>query len=485
MLNRALTRAHEHCAMHVLLPLYELQRLVIPSRRPQMRAFREGLRFRRASTSWPKDRRREWMLKRLRFSLRRASETVPYYRDLFARVGFDPYEDFGFDDFAYLPVLEREDVRAAGRSMVSSVVPPAQVRKDATGGSTGTPTVLWLGPEERGWREGASEYFMQMIGAPKGARRGLLWGHHLDPVARDRLSERLRDFTGNQEWFDCFRLSPEILEQYHERMQRSRPHCVVAYASALGALAERVKELGDVPQYPTCCFVTGAEKLSSQHREVLEEVYGRPVHERYGSRDVGLIGFQLDPQRTLDFAIDWANVLVEPEAEGDASSILITKLHADAMPMLRYRVGDLGRFPEDSRPGQPTFLLEEVIGRETDRVWLPDGHSIHGIAFPHLMKDYPVNEFQIIQSEDFSVVLNLVPGEGFTEATAGRITETLRANLPGVALSIQLVDRVERTAANKLRPVITAASGRVAGEVRNDALGRGREVSGAAGIPTG
>ena len=82
------------------------------------------------------------------------------------------------------------------------------------------------------------------------------------------------------------------------------------------------------------------------HRQLVEAAFGRPVHERYGSRDVGYIAYQMDPAQSHDFDIDWADLLLEPETEGEESSILITKLHADGMPMIRYRIDDVGRFPE-------------------------------------------------------------------------------------------------------------------------------------------
>lgn len=452
---------HDVLSSRVLMPLYRLQRLAIPARRPVMREFYKGLRFRSAAATWEPDRRREWILRRLRFSVRRAYRTTEYYRDLFRRIGFDPEQDFGFDEFARIPVLDRSHVHAAGRALVSSGEVANQLRKDATGGSTGTPTEVWRGPEERGWNESGSEWYMRRIGVPAGSRKALLWGHHLDPVASDRFMDRLRDFAENQEWFDCFRLSPEILEAYHQRLQSFRPRCMIAYASALATLAEAVRDSAQTePAYPTRCFVTGAEKLLPHHRQLIQEVFGRPVHERYGSRDVALMGFQVAVDRSLDFEVDWANVLIEPESAERESPILVTKLHADGMPMLRYRVGDVARFPAGSKSGHPTFVLHEVLGRDTDRVWLPDGRWVHGIGFPHLMKDYPVKEFQVVQAEDYSVVLHLVPGEGFTNEDVGRISETVRTNLPGIPLSTRLVDRVERTSANKWRPVITKINGR-------------------------
>ena len=451
--------AQSFLAAHVLQPLYRLQRLLVPERRSQMQAYHAGLLFRREAQAWssPAALRVDARTAAAHGAARGAAPR-PFTGNGSIEAGFNPESDFDFDDYARLPVLEREEIHEAGRALVSTAVPPEQLRKDATGGSTGTPTEIWLGPEERGWRESASAYFMPRIGVRPGARRGLLWGHHLDPVASDRWRDRLRSLAANQEWFDCFRLSPDVLERYHQRLQQTRPVCVIAYASALASLAEHVAGDREPPRYPRQCFVTGAEKLLPQGRETIERVFGRPVHERYGSRDVGLIGFQLDPARSLDFTIDWANVWVEPETETEDAPILITKLHADGMPMLRYRIGDLGRFAKEDKPGHPAFVLREVLGRELDRLWLPDGRWVHGVGIPHLMKDFPLSEFQIVQEVDFSVVVYLVPQDGFERSMQEQIIATLQPNLPDLPISARVVDRVERTRANKWRPVVSKAN---------------------------
>jgi phenylacetate-CoA ligase len=446
---------HDVAAVRVLQPLHRAYRLASPSKRPVILTFNDGMRFRRQAAHWTMEQKHDWILQRLRRTVRRAAHETPYYGELFARLGFDPDVDFGFADFARLPVLDRAGVHAAGNSLVSVVVPRDQLRRDATGGSTGTPTEIWMGPEERGWRESGIEYFMRRIGLPAGSRMALLWGHHLDPVQRRGFRDWMHDWRDNVRWFDCLRLSPPLLQQYHRELQRWRPHCVIAYASALAALADEVGRGRRRPTYPARCFVTGAEKLMAGERALVDEVFGRPVHERYGSRDIGLIGFQTDPARSLDFEVDWANVLVEPETKDASSPILVTKLHADAMPMLRYRIGDIGRFPNESALGLPALTLHEVVGRDTDRIRLPGGRWMHGLGFPHLMKDYPVRDFQVLQRRDLSVEIRVVARGDFTDESRRGILETVRANVSGVPVDLLLVDDIPRVKANKRRPVIS------------------------------
>jgi phenylacetate-CoA ligase len=446
---------HDNLSLHVLLPFSRLQRSTRPATRPTQQAFDNGLRFRREAASWDKNRRTEWILDRLRHTVRTAYEETVYYRQLVDENNFDPYADFNFDDFARLPILTREDVHAAGAKLLASSVAAAQLRKDSTGGSTGVPTEIWLGPNERGWRDSGMEYFFQILGIPEGSRTALLWGHHLDPKGTDSFRERYQAFVSNIRWFDSLRLSADTLDEYHGEMERFRPACIIAYASALGQLAEHIITRKYKPNYPTRCLVTGAEKLWSRHRSLIEEAFGRPAYERYGARDAGCIGVQLDPQHSLAYTVDWANLLIEPQSSHAESPILVTKLQADAMPMLRYQIGDVGRFPEGSQPGHPTFVLPDVMGRLLDRILLPNGSWVAGQEVPHLLKDFPVREFLFLQRQDHSVQLQIVPQKEFDDESLRRIREMLAANLAGLQIEIELKESVVRTKSNKWRPVIS------------------------------
>jgi phenylacetate-coenzyme A ligase PaaK-like adenylate-forming protein len=123
--------------------------------------------------------------------------------------------------------------------------------------------------------------------------------------------------------------------------------------------------------------------------------------------------------------------------------------------MIRYRIGDVGRFPAGSKPGHPAFFINEVVGRDIDRIWLPDGRWFHPVGVPHMMKDYPVREYVFFQRSDYSVEIRIVPKSGFGEIDRQKILSTAQANLPGLEISTLVVDEIQRTVANKWRPVVS------------------------------
>lgn len=445
---------HDTLSHRILWPARQRWRALRREERGAFRAYQEGLQFRTVATDWSREARDVWVLARLRTTLRWAYDTTDYYRAQFERIGFDPRTDFGFDDFARLPVLTRADLQVNGPALRSRAVPSDEVSWNATGGSTGRPVEIWMGPEERGWRASGSEGSMRRLGVGIGIRRALLWGHHLDPVARASRKDKVADFLVHRRWYDCLRLSADILASYDRDLRRYQPRCIVAYASALAALADQLEVRGaPPPNYPTRCIVTGAEKLFAEQRAVIERVFRRPVHERYGSRDVGDMAFQYLARGDAHFDVDWPLVMVEPQSDEPESPILVTKLRGDAMPMIRYVNDDVARFPPGACPGHPAYQLEEIIGRILDRVMLPTGRWVHGAHFPHLLKDFPLRDFQVHQSADYSVRVRFVPTAVFGASHRAELEANLAANLPGIRVTVDEVDAILRTRANKWRPV--------------------------------
>lgn len=446
---------HDLFSRYVGIPLADCQRALRPSERNRLLSARRGLQFRVQALGWSQPEKEQWILRQLRHVVRNAARDTAYYEALFKRIGFNYESEFGFEEFARIPVLEKEDIAKAGAELIHRSMPAAQLRPDSSGGSTGEPVRIWVGPEESGWRTSSQEFFYRRLGIAPGSRMAYLWGHHLDPIGKDSVRQRVSNFIHNLRWFDCFRMSPEVLRAYHDEMEGYRPDCIVAYASALAAFAEFLAQRRITPSYPRQCIVTGAEKLFDSQREVAERVFNKPIYEGYGSRDVGGMAFQCEIPQSTDFVVDWSNNLLEPEFKQAEAPILVTKLHADGMPMLRYRIGDVGAFPDGSRCGHPVFRLHTVLGRAVERIWLRDGHFINGIQFPHMLKDYPVREFMVIQKEDYSVEVQIVPGAAFSQESSSSILATIQRSLPGLFVELVLVESIQKTQANKWRPVVT------------------------------
>src|SRR6185437_4278751 len=124
------------------------------------------------------------------------------------------------------------------------------------------------------------------------------------------------------------------------------PDVIVAYTNPLDSFASMLRERGWRPFSPRA-IVVGAEKLHDFQRRRIEEVFGAPVFETYGSREFMLIGAECDRHRGLHLTAE--NLLVEvldddgqPTPPGEEGDVVITDLYNYGMPFVRYANGDRG-----------------------------------------------------------------------------------------------------------------------------------------------
>jgi phenylacetate-CoA ligase len=424
------------------------------------RSFRAaGAEARAAFNIWDQsdpEKRAQWMLKELRGIVRWAGHKVPYYREVFKKAGFDPSADFSFADYRKLPPLGRDIVRERSDDLIAEGFSKRSMKQNSTGGSTGVPVRFWVDEPSLAWRSVASEWGFAKIGYRAGDRTGLIWGFSADPRAQRSLRARASSWLAHNLVNDCYRLDDEILDEIDRRLSNYQPSFLRCYVSALTLLALRLRQQGKRPNYPTRGILTGAEKLDSRQREIINDVFPVPLYESYGGRDSGLIAMQLKAADTR-LRVAGANILAEPHGGGDpefGSEILITDLHRKGMPLLRYRMGDCARFPQVSADA-PVEFLEEVAGRTVDLILLPGGKTVHGIQFPRLFRDFDICEYQVVQDAGGDVRVSLIPGPQLKSDDMVRIERILRDNLVGISLSVSLASTIERTAFGKLRPVIS------------------------------
>ena len=131
---------HPALVRRILYPAYRALR------HDRVLAYLEEMR--RIQVAEPEDIRRfRW--EKLRTLLDYAARNVPYYRDLFKRMGVAPEAIRTETDFAALPLLRKRDILRDPEAFVSEVYPRSRLSRDSTGGSTGENLFFSVGREAR------------------------------------------------------------------------------------------------------------------------------------------------------------------------------------------------------------------------------------------------------------------------------------------------------------------------------------------------
>jgi phenylacetate-CoA ligase len=117
---------------------------------------------------------------------------------------------------------------------------------------------------------------------------------------------------------------------------------------------------------------------------------------------------------------------------GEQGEIVITDLRNFAMPMIRYRIRDVGRIKESGCTcGRNLPLMELSGGRVTDFLVATNGNKVSGIVVAtYVITNLKgIRQIQFIQDEKNVVVVNLVKGQEWSSATQTELVSRLRRYL--------------------------------------------------------
>jgi phenylacetate-CoA ligase len=266
------------------------------------------------------------------------------------------------------PVLEKSFLQAHFNELHADNR-ASRFEKLRTSGTTGKPTQVASSylASTYGW---AHRYrALQWHGIPIGAR-SLRLTHDRRP---------LRDLLLGQEcvWpLD----SHEMLSQAMDYLVAKRPTLVAGTPSALFYLARRLRQEGvTVPLAPFARV--GGEQLYSFQREHIASYLCNRAIDSYGTTETGAVAGEC-PLGSMHVYSDHIHLEIfkngTPAHPGEFGDIVVTSLYNEAMPLIRYKVGDRGRLsPEGCTCGLPYPVLTDLQARSNDCFVLANGNTQH------------------------------------------------------------------------------------------------------------
>jgi phenylacetate-CoA ligase len=401
--------------------------------------------------------KREDKLRRL---MVHAATHVPYWREQFLRLGLDATTHPPIEVLSQLPVLDKPMIRAAGRGMLSEAIPIETMRLNASGGSTGSPLQFYQDESYNDAAQIAAPLFDMWTGWSRGQRIALLWGAPTDLERYGLWRERLRNTLQNRFLVDAFDMDRERLDRAVETLQSKRPKLIIAYSSAAYLVARHMQNTGVRLQHPPCGTIASAEVLWPHYRQVIEESFGCKVHNRYGSREVGLMAMECKHGHMHINATDVIIEVEDPDEEG-CGPLLITQLNNLGHPFIRYRIGDIGAVEGLDCPcGRALPVLSSLRGRVGDHIVAPDSTIIHGEWFTHLFYEVPgIVLFTFRQTDKARYVFDVQRGDEFDGELFKLAIDKARKKLgPQAEVDVRFVENFEASPSGKHRFVVNEAT---------------------------
>ncbi len=358
-----------------------------------------------------------------------------------------------------LPVLSRADVQRGREALIDPSLDPASLVADSTGGSTGEPVRFVHAPDQAVSTFATELLLVRWWGVRPWSRAAYVWGDDREAGAsrKDRFVEHLL----GRRHLNAFQVDDAGLRAFAAALRRFRPEVIQGYATALDLLAARLIADGGRPIRPRVVR-SAAEALFPDRRGRIEEAFGVPVRDVYGSRETPCLaaecahgGFHVMAHTKVVELVDEAGRAVP---RGEFGRVLVTDLSNRAFGFLRYANGDVASWSEDEAPcpcGVAWPRLRAIHGRSSDFLTTPSGLRIHGEWFTHLFYGRDdVRRFQLRQTAIDRVDL-LTEGPADETALAD-VLAAIRTRLgEGVHLSWRSVDRIETGPSGKHRFTIS------------------------------
>lgn len=390
---------------------------------------------------------REYQREKLTELLQAAEDSV-HYGELIRSIRLrtkDPFEIL-----ANLPVLEKDMLRGHEQDFYTREVKRSFALH--TSGSTGTPLNIRMSKSDFRLRMALLERQKVRFGVGRKSR-------HLTFVGKKITSTKGNTFWrynvfGKQLVMSVYDLSEKNKEKYLAKIQRYAPEVVEGYPSALAVIASWMKD-AHIQLQIKCVFAT-AETLSAEQRMVIEEGFGCPVVNYYGSTEGATMITQCE-QGNLHIddesgMIEFINGEGRQAKAGEAAKMLITSFTTKAMPLIRYNIGDMAILSsEPCKCGRCGIVVSEIVGRTDDVFVTPEKGYVGRMSTSLKLLPSSVRKAQIHQYEAARFILLLETDVPLTEEQSTLILEDMRDKLGHVRIDVQYMKQIPNGKNGKFR----------------------------------
>lgn len=311
---------------------------------------------------------RRLQLNRLKSSLSHAYENSKSYRKKFDDHGVKPEDLSTLEDLAKFPFTGKEDLRQAYPFNFFAKPMNEISRIHASSGTTGQPTVVGYTKQDiETWSDVVARS-IRAAGGRAGMKCHIAYGYGLFTgglgahYGAEKLGCTVIPMSGGQ------------TEKQVSLIEDFKPEIIMVTPSYMLSILDEYKRRGlDARESSLKIGIFGAEPWSDQMRKEIERGFDIDAVDIYGLSEVIGPGVANECVETKDGLTVWEDhfypEIINPQtgrpvADGEMGELVFTSLTKEAMPIIRYRTGDLTRL----LPGTARNMrrMEKITGRNDD-----------------------------------------------------------------------------------------------------------------------
>lgn len=358
---------------------------------------------------------------RLRWIVRYAAKTVPYYRELFVKRKIDPRDIQTAEDLRRLPLVAKDTLRQDPERFTSDSRWGKGAIAFQTRGSTGFSVRLKHDVRSLlaniGFGEREREVITRVYGRKLGYRELYLG-------IPDWTIDKVWDFYREWTWVPVrpermVLMVTEPLEGLVAGINDFKPDVLMGVGSLIELLFRTVSQRQMFMHRPRL-VVYGGDAMTPEGKQYIEE-RGIAVLTQYNSCESFKMGFSCELRKHLHIHEDLCHIrIVDGEGrdvpDGDRGQVAISNLVNRGTVLLNYCMGDVASFSrERCGCGRNLRSIDGVEGRIWDVVQLPNGEFVHPHSISAVFRRRSdILRYQLVQHEAARFELKLLAKDAQT-----------------------------------------------------------------------
>lgn len=364
-----------------------------------------------------------------------------YLNKKYSISNINPSRINSINDISKIPILKRSEIKNYADEILTVSLKKNFINSGATGGSTGFPLKYYHDkrvPVEafswrylyrwgiKPWNSGAYLWRMKNMTKFSKMLNFLLWW----PTKKIRLDATLL----NDSKFDFF----------IGKINKHKPKIIQGYVGAIFEFAKYIKINNIYVNSPKFVWVTSAP-LSIHHRNIIENCFGCPVMNEYGSSEIPWIAAQKHKDSPMFINTEGRYLELINIDESGYGDVIITDLLNFSFPLIRYELGDRAKFVKID--GKNHLAIEAIKGRSGDEIEIPNFGKLDSSYLTTIFDEFPssIESFQIVQKKNFDIILRVVPSsiDKNNLAIINSIKKQLEKKIQNkVSIDLDLVDQI-------------------------------------------
>ncbi len=389
-------------------------------------------------------------LKRLKHIVNYCYGNIPFYREKFRKAGIKPSDIKTLGDVERIPYTTKQDLRDNYPFGMVAVPSSSINRIHASSGTTGKPTVVaYTRGDLDVWTDlMARELYMVGVSEEDTVQLIYNYAFFTGGFGFSQGAERIGAAVipagvGNT------RKQIQVMRDFNVSVFSSTP----SYALHLAEVLEE-QDLG-VEDMGLRVGVFGAEPWSEAIRGRIEKYFGIDAFDNYGLSEMCGPGVCIECGQKEGMHLWGDHFLPEiVDSEGnhsDTGELVLSTLTKEALPLLRYRTGDLTSFlDDDCACGRTHRRIARIMGRVDDMLIIKGVNVFPShveeiiMSFPQIGDSYQIIVERVHEMDSLRVRVEVGP-EFFTGSETGlrelrlRLEEDLRSGLD-VGVRVELVE---------------------------------------------